>query len=112
MADLPLRFEPGTEVEQSAANFLLLTEVVEKVSGMTYQEFVKKNQFELLGLKHTSFSDGLPAFRQEDLSLSEYVHQIFKTDGRYIDPAETAVSYRSDGSVYPQSAFLCAPRFW
>lgn len=102
MADLPLRFEPGTEVEQSAANFLLLTEVVEKVSGMTYQEFVKKNQFELLGLKHTSFSDGLPAFRQEDLSLNEYVHQIFKTDGRYIDPAETAVSYRSDGSVYPQ----------
>lgn len=34
--------------------------------------------------------------------MSEYVHQIFKTDGRYIDPAETAVSYQSDGSAFPQ----------
>ena len=101
-ADLPLLFEPGTEVAQSATNFLLLTEVVERVSNMAYQEFVRKNQFELLGLKHTSFSDGLSAFHQEDLSLSEYVHQIFKTDGRYIDPAETAVSYQSDGSAFPQ----------
>ena len=101
-AELPLQFEPGTEVAQSATNFLLLTEVVERVSKMAYQEFVKKNQFELLGLKHTSFSEGLSAFHQEDLSLSEYVHQIFKTDGRYIDPAETAVSYQSDGSAFPQ----------
>ena len=101
-ADLPLQFEPGTEVAQSATNFLLLTEVVERVSNMAYQEFVKKNQFELLGLKHTSFSEGLSAFHQEDLSLSEYVHQIFKTDGRYIDPSETAVSYQSDGSAFPQ----------
>ncbi|MDC7286458.1 serine hydrolase [Blautia schinkii] len=101
-AELPLRFEPGSEVEQSATNFLLLTEVVGKASGMPYQEFVKKNQFEALGLKHTSFSDGLSLFHQEDLTLSEYVHQIFKTDGKYIDPAETAASYRSDGSAYPQ----------
>ena len=63
-ADLPLQFEPGTEVAQSATNFLLLTEVVERVSKMAYQEFVKKNQFELLGLKHTSFSEGLSAFHQ------------------------------------------------
>lgn len=34
--------------------------------------------------------------------MSEYVHQIFKTDGRYIDPSETAVSYQSDGSAFPQ----------
>lgn len=99
--DLPLRFEPGTQVEQSATNFLLLTEIIERVSGVSYQDFVKKNQLELLGLKHTSFSDGLEGYLQEDLSLSNYVHQIFKTDGHYIDPAETAVSYQEDGSAYP-----------
>lgn len=99
--DQSLEFEPGTEVKQSASNFLLLTEVVEKASGVTYQEFVKKNQFELLGLSHTSFTGDLRQFYQEDLSLSEYVHQIFKKDGRYIDPVEMAASYRNDGSKYP-----------
>lgn len=99
--NLPLRFTPGTEVEQSATNFLLLTEVIERVSGVTYQEFVKKHQFELLGLRHTAFSDGLKEYHQEDLTLSNFVHQLFKTDGSYIDPAETAASYREDGTPYP-----------
>lgn len=99
--DQSLEFEPGTEVKQSASNFLLLTEIIERVSGTAYQEYVKKHQFERLGLSHTSFTGDLKQFRQEDLSLSEYVHQIFKKDERYIDPAETAASYRDDGSKYP-----------
>ena len=92
--DQSLEFEPGTEVKQSASNFLLLTEIIERVSGTAYQEYVKKHQFERLGLSHTSFTGDLKQFKQEDLSLSEYVHQIFKKDERYIDPAETAASYR------------------
>ena len=68
---------------------------------LAYQEYVKKHQFERLGLSHTSFTGDLKQFKQEDLSLSEYVHQIFKKDERYIDPAETAASYRDDGSKYP-----------
>ena len=99
--DQSLEFEPGTEVKQSASNFLLLTEIIERVSGTAYQEYVKKHQFERLGLSHTSFTGDLKQFKQEDLSLSEYVHQIFKKDERYIDPAETAASYRDDGSKYP-----------
>ena len=90
--DQSLEFEPGTEVKQSASNFLLLTEIIERVSGTAYQEYVKKHQFERLGLSHTSFTGDLKQFKQEDLSLSEYVHQIFKKDERYIDPAETAAS--------------------
>ena len=96
-------FEPGTAVEQSATNFLLLTEIVERVSGKRYHDFVKENQIDFLNLRHTAFADDLPAFLTEDVSKTDNVHQIFKTDGRYIDPIEPAQSYAADGAAMPRA---------
>ena len=95
-----LSFEPGTGVEQSATNFLLLTEVVGRVSGMDYESFVKKHQFERLGLRHTGFTGDLDQYDSEDVSQTGNIHQLFKMDGRFIDPVEQAASYRQDGSPY------------
>ncbi len=39
-----LHFVPGTEVEWSRSNFLMLTEIVERVSGETYHDFVTERQ--------------------------------------------------------------------
>lgn len=48
---IPLAFEPGTDVKQSATNFLLLTSIVEKAGKMPYHDFVKKYQIDYLGLQ-------------------------------------------------------------
>lgn len=88
--DLPLKFAPDSSVELSAANFLVLTSVIEAVSGQSYHDFVKEHQIDYLGLRHTAFSEDLDQFYKEDVSLTDNVHQIFKKDGRYIDPIETA----------------------
>lgn len=100
MGEKKLSFEPGTGVEQSATNFLLLTEVVGRVSGMDYESFVKKHQFERLGLRHTGFTGDLDQYDSEDVSQTGNIHQLFKMDGRFIDPVEQAASYRQDGSPY------------
>lgn len=99
----PLSFEPGTAAEQSATNFLLITEIVERVSGKSYHDFVKENQIDFLRLRHTAFAEDLPGFFAEDVSETENVHQIFKTDGRYIDPTEPAQSYDGDGAPVPRA---------
>lgn len=101
--DLPLAFEPGTAVSQSASNFLLITEIVERVSGKSYRNYVRENQIDFLQLRHTAFAEDLPAFFTEDVSLTENVHQIFKTDGRYIDPTEPAQSYDANGNAIPHA---------
>lgn len=88
-----LHFTPGTEVEWSASNFLMLTEIVERVSGETYHDFVTERQIHFLGLKRTGFAEDLENFRHEDVSLTENIHQLFKKDGTYIDPTEPAASY-------------------
>lgn len=93
VASLPLEFVPGTDVKQSATNFLLLAEAVEGASGMSYRGFVKKNQIDRLGLKQTFFGDELEAVKQEDVSQTGGLHELFKHEAAYINPAETTTGY-------------------
>ena len=68
---------------------------------MSYHAYVKKNQFEALGLRHTAFQEDLSQFKKEDLTQSGGLHEIFKHDGAYIDPIETAASYDEKGNLIP-----------
>ena len=70
VAAIPLAFEPGTDVKQSATNFLLLTSIIEKTGKMPYHDFVKKYQIDYLGLKQTFFGEDLAKVKQEDVTLS------------------------------------------
>lgn len=100
---LPLHFKPGTEVMQSATNFLLLTEIVERAGEQSYHDFVTKRQIQYLGLRHTGFAEDLGRFMHEDVSLTENVHQLFKKDRLYIDPTEPAASYDGEGGLIPRT---------
>ncbi|WP_150266461.1 serine hydrolase domain-containing protein [Paenibacillus tepidiphilus] len=49
----PLQAEPGTQVDKSNSNYILLAMVVERVSGMPLEEYFKCMLFEPLGLTST-----------------------------------------------------------
>lgn len=53
--DKPLEFEPGSKMKYNNTGYILLGYVIEKVSGMPYDEYLKKNLFEPLGLKDTGY---------------------------------------------------------
>ncbi len=55
LAQLPLRFEPGTEWGYSYASDVLGA-LIERISGQTLQAFMKSQVFEPLNMKDTSFS--------------------------------------------------------
>ena len=93
VAAIPLAFEPGTDVKQSATNFLLLTSIIEKTGKMPYHDFVKKYQIGYLGLKQTFFGEDLAKVKQEDVTLTGNVHQTFKKNKDYINPSETTTGY-------------------
>lgn len=57
--DKPLDFEPGTKFYYSNSNYILLGQIIEKLSGMSYADFLQKNIFTPLamtetGVDHTS----------------------------------------------------------
>ena len=78
--NVPLAFQPGTQVANSATDFFLLGLVVEKVSGMSYEAFVTKNQIERLGLKNTLFASALPGVKQEAVEKNDFKHKEFLSD--------------------------------
>ncbi len=52
----PLAFEPGAEARYGLTDFVVMTALMEKVSGLTYSELVRREVVEPLGLTHTGFS--------------------------------------------------------
>jgi D-alanyl-D-alanine carboxypeptidase len=100
--DVPLAFKAGTQVAASATDFFLLGLVIEKVSGMSYEAFVTKNQIERLGLKNTLFVAGLPNVKQEAVEKNDFKHKDFLSERAYIDPTEAATGYmEQDGRIPP-----------
>ncbi|MFF2448835.1 serine hydrolase domain-containing protein [Neobacillus sp. NPDC058068] len=55
---LPLEFDPGTDMNYSNSGYLLLTAIIEKVSGMTFADFLQKEIFDKLGLANTGVDNG------------------------------------------------------
>eukprot|EP00697_Spironema_sp_BW2_P001632 gnl/Spiro4/12190_TR6434_c0_g1_i1.p1 gnl/Spiro4/12190_TR6434_c0_g1~~gnl/Spiro4/12190_TR6434_c0_g1_i1.p1 ORF type:complete len:546 (+),score=151.98 gnl/Spiro4/12190_TR6434_c0_g1_i1:27-1640(+) len=51
----PLTFVPGTNYSYSNPNFILLTYLIEKLSGLSYAQFLLTRIFLPLGLHHTTF---------------------------------------------------------
>jgi D-alanyl-D-alanine carboxypeptidase len=52
-ADKPLAFEPGKRHEYSNGGYLVLSAIVEKISGLTFAQYLKKNIFDPAGMHHT-----------------------------------------------------------
>lgn len=52
----PLLFTPGTKCEYSNNGYRLLSLIVEQVSGQDYEDFIRGNIFEPLGMEHSGFS--------------------------------------------------------
>lgn len=78
---LPIQFEPKDQFDYNATNYLLLYKLIEKCSGMPYQDFVKKNQFEVAGMDRIYFQNSSDVFENKSPTYSFY-HQN-KNTGEY-----------------------------
>ena len=52
--DLPLEFEPGSKWSYSNSGYIVLSRVIENVSGVSYPEFIKANLFDPIGMQKTA----------------------------------------------------------
>lgn len=56
IGELPLRFPVGEQRRYSDLGFVLLGEIIEIVSGMPLEQFMKENIFQPLGMKNTTYN--------------------------------------------------------
>lgn len=55
--NLPLEFAPGEKYEYSNSGYVLLGYIIEKISGMSYEDFIQKNIFDKVGMKNSYYSN-------------------------------------------------------
>jgi CubicO group peptidase (beta-lactamase class C family) len=60
-----LFFQPGTKWKYSNTGYALLASIIEKVSGMSYNDFMAINIFQPLGMKHTFIYNSRPHYKQD-----------------------------------------------
>lgn len=53
----PMDFKPGEQFSYSNSGYFLLGIIIEKVSGKTYEEFIKKRIFEPFGMKNSYYGN-------------------------------------------------------
>jgi CubicO group peptidase (beta-lactamase class C family) len=75
-----LKFKPGSRFLYLNTGYLLLGEVVHRVSGMPYHEFLRQNFFTPLGLDHTSV--GPPTNTSDSVARSYEVDNGARVDYR------------------------------
>ncbi len=73
-----------------AEAYPMLEKLVSVASGEDYEDFVRKGQFERLGLQHTFFAKALAQVSHEDFAAGER-HGKFLHDATLINPTEAAV---------------------
>jgi CubicO group peptidase (beta-lactamase class C family) len=81
--------EPGTKWDWSISGFQLLVTIVERVSGLTFADYVKKNLFEPAGLEHTSYCDDYSLVR----GLS---HAYRRFESGFVAANENDMAYNAD----------------
>jgi CubicO group peptidase (beta-lactamase class C family) len=104
--DLPASFEPDEGYEYSNTNYLLLRQIIKKVTGYGHEQYIKEEILIPLGLKNTFFS--LIEVNLDDVMSGYYVgiDKDFKTNenGMLATAEDVGIFLRAlnDGSIFEE----------
>lgn len=90
-----LTFEPGSQYAYSNIGYLLLAEIVEKVSGQTLRAFADANIFKPMGMANTAFKDD-----PRELVPNRASAYSLKPDGKTWEWRHSDFRVMGDGGVY------------
>ncbi|KTC90671.1 serine hydrolase [Fluoribacter dumoffii] len=97
-----LHFPPGSKMLPSATNYYLLGLIIEKASGMNYEEHVIKNQITRVGLQRTFFVKNSSSIDNEvNNGTLPHTHSKFLLQPSYINPVEVALGYDNGNKTVP-----------
>ena len=87
-------FAPGDGFEYSNSDYCLLALIVERVSGLPFEDFMRKNIFEPAGMHATAVCH----VRRDGYPSDNFVRSLVLEDGKYILPDES----KNDSDVIPE----------
>jgi CubicO group peptidase (beta-lactamase class C family) len=67
----PLKYTPRTTFAYSDVDFMILGLLVEQITGMSLDQYVEKNIYKPLGLKHTVYNPLTKGFSKSEIAATE-----------------------------------------
>ena len=99
-AGQPLDFQPGQQFSYSDSGYVVLTAIIEAVSGMSYADFIRTQIFDPLGMSHSGYD-----FLRDDLEEPSAGYQL--TPGGPQPAIDTESSWASGaGALYSSTQDL------
>lgn len=98
--DKPLEFEPGTQWKYSNSGYLLLSLLVERISGKKYDEFLKQNVLAPAGMNDSGYDVNALILKHRASGYTPFGTLIRNAD--YIDmtiPAGAGALYSTTGDL-------------
>lgn len=86
----PLRFKPGSGTNYSNLGYVILSKIIENVTGMEYEEYVKKHILAPLGCYDMHIANNSSKDK-------------FKNEVRYYEPSNEVQFEDEDGNLIPKS---------
>jgi CubicO group peptidase (beta-lactamase class C family) len=60
--EYPMEFAAGSQMRYNQTNYVLLGQIIEKLGGKPFEQFVQEQQFDPAGMKKTGFGDSRDVF--------------------------------------------------
>jgi CubicO group peptidase (beta-lactamase class C family) len=99
-ASKPLAFEPGSKWQYWQPGILTLGRIVEIVSGVQFEAFLRKRIFDPLGMKDTTFYLTGPRYRGGDACQCEGKQLLLAVRLLYRHPPTCRDHYPSNGGLF------------
>lgn len=89
-----LLFEPGSQWIYSNSNYILLSQVVEKVTGISFQQWVEKNVLRPIGMKNSLF------IKNSTQLIPDRAGHYQKVDGKIFNYGSNWVNFCGHSHLY------------
>jgi CubicO group peptidase (beta-lactamase class C family) len=97
---MPMRAAVGQRFEYNQTNYLLISHIITKLSGMPFTEFVAKKQLDVVGMPHTGFR----SVRALASVTDAYAYFLVTPSGT---TPTTSIQNRTDEEVFPDWLGAC-----
>ncbi|HEY0157544.1 MAG TPA: serine hydrolase domain-containing protein [Thermoanaerobaculia bacterium] len=105
-APLPLDFEPGTARQYCNSCFVVLGEIIERVSGIPYEQYIQRHVFDPAGMKQTGF------FHRDSLAADVATGYTRERGPMRSNAFEHGAAGSAAGGAYSTAADLLAFERW